>query len=402
MILTEMNVFRPDRIFIYDKIKNNELVQHIIAQFPNSKVDYISSQCPNVIRTAEPRLCNIRAGNKNAAVIDIAKRILVIGTANRNQLVENFVNKLDCLCPQFYCITPLNNGCYYSCMYCFLQITYRAMFPYIKINVNLEDLKKAILNIAKRNKNEKPLSFNCGEKLDSLSFDNIIGITKVLVPFFAETPELSNSTLLLLTKSDYVDNLVDMAKVNPATTKNTVVSWSLNSDEFARKYELKAPSPQGRLTAAQRCQNAGYRIRLRIDPLLFLPNWESGYEKLVRDIFETYQLRPEIITLGSLRFEAGLRSLAKARFNNPDLFDYDFVVEGHDKRRYKFEDRIKLYQHLIVNIEKWSKKTGIALPHIGLCKEKEKVWVELGLDLKECHCNCVESWSLREAKYRGK
>jgi spore photoproduct lyase len=276
-------------------------------------------------------------------------------------------------------------------------MTYRGVFPYIKVNANLGDLRKAMVAVARRERNRK-LSFNCGEKLDSLSFDNYLELTKNLVPFFAETPELEHSTLLLLTKSDNVDNLIQMVRENSKLTKNTVVSWSINCEEFSQKYEIGSPSTLRRLFAAKKCQDAGYTIRLRIDPILLLPNWEAGYDELVHNIYETHKLKPEIITLGTLRFEAGLDSLAKARFNNAELFNYDFVVEGHDKHRYRVEDRVILYTYLIEKIKTHSQKEGIPIPLIGLCKEKKEVWQRVGLNLNDCHCNCVRDWRLEDLR----
>jgi spore photoproduct lyase len=393
-----MSVFNPHRIFIYEKIRDTEMVKKIVSQFPSAKIEYISNQSPTTIRKCEPAFLNIATKNKNAGIVNIAKTLLVIGTANRSQFVEKFKNKLDCLCPEFYCITPLNNGCYYSCMYCYLQMTYRGIFPYIKVNVNLDDLKQAIVGIAKKelSRNSRKLSFNCGEKLDSLSFDNYLELSKILVPFFAEAPELKYSTLLMLTKSDNVDNLIEIAKENPSLTRNTVLSWSVNSEEFSQKYEIGSPSTIRRLSAARKCQDVGYTIRLRIDPLLLLPKWQAGYDELVRNVFETHGLNPEIITLGTLRFETGLDSLAKARFNNTELFNYDFVVEGRDKHRYQVEDRVMLYKYLIEKIKSYSQKGNISVPFIGLCKEKMEVWEKVGLDLKDCHCNCVKDWQLED------
>ena len=396
-----MSSFKPERIFVYDKIRHDDIVSRILANFPATKVQVISNQLPTTIRNLDPKFGHAKSRNKNAAIIDIAKKLLVIGTGTRQSLVEKFTNKLDCLCPQFYSLTPLNNGCYYSCAYCYLQVTYRGVFPYIKINANVDDLKKAVLQVVQRESRtgNLDLTFNCGEKLDSLSFDRWLGLSKILVPFFADTPQLERSTLLLLTKSDCVENLIELAIMSPKVTKNTVVSWSLNSEEFARKYELGSPTPSKRLAAARKCQDVGYRIRLRIDPLLFLPNWYIYYEKLVKDIFLKYELSPEIVTLGALRFETGLDSIAKARFEGIDLFDYDFIVEGHDKHRYKIEDRVALYKSLVSMIGKYSSQAGLPRPHIGLCKEKRRAWLDSGLNLEDCHCNCIGHWQINRREY---
>lgn len=399
--------FRPDTIFVYSKIKDNQITKKILSNFSGVKVEYIPNQLSQTIRKMEKKFEMIKSKNKSAECVNIAKKILVIGTSSRSQFVEKFVNKLDCICPSFYCITPMNNGCYYSCMYCFLQITYRGVHPYIKINVNINDLKESILNIAKKEIEKNPnrkINFNCGEKLDSLSFDKYTNFTKELLPFFAERKELTNSTLLLLTKSTCIDNLIKLAKNNPKITKRTILSWSINAEEYAKKYEIYTPLPSERLKSAKKCQDLGYTIRLRIDPMLFLPHWKKHYKNLVKEIFEKNKLKPEVITLGSMRFETGLDSLAKARFKDTDLFNYDFIVEGKDKHRYRVEDRAKLYKFMNYTINMISKENNIRTPKIGLCKEKREVWSLVDLDLKNGHCNCVGNWNekRRRLKWNGK
>lgn len=98
-----MSVFNPHRIFIYEKIKDTQIVKKILSQFLSAKIEYISNQSPTTIRKCEPAFATIGTKNKNAGIVDIAKNLLLIGTANRAQFVEKFRNKLDCLCPEFYC-----------------------------------------------------------------------------------------------------------------------------------------------------------------------------------------------------------------------------------------------------------------------------------------------------------
>ena len=100
-------------------------------------------------------------------------------------------------------------------------------------------------------------------------------------------------------------------------------------------------------TLLKKCQEAGYTVRLRIDPLMKLEVVKEYYSRLINLIFNEYHLKPEVITLGSLRFNRGLISLCKARFPKSDLFNYDFIVERNDKERYRVKDRIKLYKVLL-------------------------------------------------------
>lgn len=387
-----MSAFNPKKVFILEDVKDDPLTKKVVSKLPHSDVEYIKTQRPSTIKRLIKEFSTIKEENLNAGYARISKHLLVIGKAQPSQFVDKFVNKQDCYCPEFYSITPMNNGCFYSCQYCFLQMTYRGIFPYIKLNVNVKDLQRRIVTVSQKEQKRNPnkvIVFNGGEKLDSLSFDYITEYSKLLVPFFAETPELNNSRLLFVSKSTNVKNLLELAKTDSAVTERVILSWSINCDEFSKKYENRSPLPSERLKAAQKCQKAGYTIRLRIDPLMLVQGWEEYYGKLVDAIFTKYTLRPEVITLGSLRFNRGLVSLCKARFPKSNLFEYDFTVQGNDKERYRIKDRINLYRFIVDQV----KENGIDYDNgtlkVGLCKEKPIVWERIGLDIRNSSCNCI-------------
>ena len=387
-----MSTFNPKKIFILEDVKDNPITKKVVSRLCHSDVEYIKSQRPSVIRGLVKEFSTMKEENLNAGYARISKHILVIGKSQPSQFVDKFVNKQDCYCPEFYSITPMNNGCFYSCQYCFLQMTYRGVFPYVKLNVNVEDLQRRIVTVSQKEKKRDPnkiVVFNGGEKLDSLSFDYITEYSKLLVPFFAETSELNNSRLLSVSKSTNVRNLLELARENPKVTERVILSWSINCDQFAKKYENGSPLPSERLAAAQKCQKAGYTIRLRIDPLMRVQGWKEYYSKLMDSIFSKYQLKPEVITLGSLRFNHGLVSLCKARFPNSNLFDYNFISQGNDKERYRVEDRIELYRFIVDQLKLVALNHDNGAPRIGLCKEKPSVWKKVDLDINHSSCNCV-------------
>lgn len=386
-----MSLFNPKKIFILEDVKDDPITKKVVSRLCPSDVDYIKSQRPSVIRGLVKEFSTMKEENLNAGYARISKHILVIGTSQPSQFVDKFVNKQECYCPEFYSITPMNNGCFYSCQYCFLQMTYRGVFPYVKLNVNVKDLQRRIVTVSQKEKKKNPnkiIVFNGGEKLDSLSFDYITEYSKLLVPFFAETSELNNR-LLFVSKSTNVDNLLELVRENPKVTERVILSWSINCDQFAKKYENGSPLPSERLAAAQKCQEAGYTIRLRIDPLMRIWGWKEYYSKLIDSIFSKYQLKPEVITLGSLRFNHGLVSLCKARFPNSDLFDYEFIAQGNDKERYKVEDRIELYGFVLDQLEHYTVDYDNNNVGIGLCKENQSVWEQVGLDISHSSCNCT-------------
>ena len=65
----------------------------------------------------------------------------------------------------------------------------------------------------------------------------------------------------------------------------------------------KAPHVLRRIEAAKELSEAGYEVRIRIDPMVPIENWREHYLELLEIVFDKFI--PERITLGSLR---GLQS----------------------------------------------------------------------------------------------
>jgi spore photoproduct lyase len=384
-------MYAPEHIFVYEGVKKNRRTEELLSRFPKTKVSYIDDQSPNTVRRYIDELYG--KPERLADVIDMSKKMLVVGTGTKVSFVDKFVNEWDCICPSFYSITPLSNGCYYNCEFCYLQLTYRGIYPYIKVNVNLDDLNTAIKSTVRKEQREHPgrrVNFNCGEKLDSLAFNDYFNTTDKLLPLFEEKG-MENAELLLLTKSACVDKLIEYAKKKWAP-KNVIVSWSLNGERTANEFEHGAPKPRERMLAAKRCQDAGYRIRLRIDPMICRKGWEEDYRALIKEVADL-KIEPEIVTLGSLRFDNGLPGISCERFKKSKLFDYRFIIEGKDKQRYRTQHRVEMYKLAIKELSNRFSERGLRLPEIGLCKEKAAVWKESGLSLKEGACNCCGVWN---------
>jgi len=220
------------------------------------------------------------------------------------------------------------------------------------------------------------ISFNMGEMLDSLALDHITNLTTMLVPFFSGLPR---GFLMLLTKSSNIDNLLT---VQP--NHQTVISWSLNSQQIIETHELGTASVAERVQAAKLCQDHGYRIRFRIDPGILYPNWQAGYADLIRKTLTL--IRPENITLGMLRLLPGHLRLANGAYGSRarKLRDHSFVKGASDgKLRYPPKQRVQFYTHLIDIIRSFNKDVSI-----GLCRETPEVSniLKNRVEFKKCSC----------------
>ena len=365
--MTVLDNFKPSEIIVYNPVRDNDITQKILEKYPAANVSFVDTQKPSEIIPTK--------GRAQGDVVDKSKSILMLGT--NNSFVKEFEERDEPYCAGLTKLTPVSNGCYFSCEYCYMQQTYRKIFPFIKFAVNYEDMVKEIEKKVKKG----PRVYDMGELQDSLAFDEIYPLTKILVPFFAET----DSKLLLLTKSDCIDNLVELRDKHKG---KTIVSWSINSDFVVNNVEHNSASLDGRISSAVAVQNAGYEVRFRFDPLIMTENWKQEYTDMVEKILNKTQ--PSRITLGSFRLETGLFKAISERFPDSLLLDETKleskngkpVKSGDGKYRYRDDIRIELYEHVINEIKKRTDAD------IALCKESSDVWEAVDLELEKGNCKC--------------
>lgn len=277
-------------------------------------------------------------------------------------------------CYPFYKLTAYNN-CNYWCEYCYLYLTFY-MRPQSTHFVNYDKLFEEMERFDKRSINPKFKVLNLGELADPIAVDEVTGFSKTLIDY---NGKLNDTRLMLLTKADYVQNLLDANHRG-----KVIVSWSVNSDYIAELFEHRVPSVNKRIAAAKQVQDAGYEVRFRIDPVFKYRGSESGYQELVDKIFDN--LTPSMITLGEYRPSRNLIAHISKRFPNSKLIELDGKLKMEaGKKRYDHTTRVQLYSHIIKAIRRRSSKARIAL-----CKETVRVWNACGLDHHGMCCNCTD------------
>lgn len=275
------------------------------------------------------------------------------------------IESTDVVCPHFLEL-KWATGCQYNCAWCFLQGTLRFIGknPRIKNWYKIEEHVKTFLNDG-----SPPEILNSGELADALlSEDDEKPFSKFINPLFENQ---NKHKVLLLTKSNNIKNLLDIDNHN-----NVVVSFSLNAKAVAEKWE-HAPKVEHRIEAARELNKAGYIVRVRIDPMVPVFNWDKHYIELVDSLFKN--LIPDRITLGSLR---GLQSTIN---NSKDRSWVKFLSEKSNwGRKVDFNIRYEMYSSIIDYM-----KEEYNYDRIALCKETIEMWNKLGLDYKNIKCNCI-------------
>ena len=375
-------MWKPKEIIINEKVKNDPATKYFVNQCTGIPITYVDNgRNTNIV--ANSKILQ-SCGKKMLDKIISGKQVVYIAPAGTE--VDLFTMPDDrILCPHFDRLKLASNGCFYQCDWCYLKLTYRAAFPFITVKVQYDKIKK---QLAKRlSQTKDPIIFNSGELADSLAMDHLTGTGREFIPWFANT---ANGYLFMLTKSDNVDDILDLDHKG-----RTIIAWSMNNDIISRKFEVGAPSFNRRLAAAEKVQKAGYPLRIRLDPIVPFDGWEKAYAETIKSIFD--KVTPERITIGTLRFEKGFYNMRKTIFttgselpemldNMEPMFEPKIFVGTKNPKigKYSFseERRIEIFNFIIDEIRKYSNCK------IALCKESTRVWNDTGLELSKCSCAC--------------
>jgi len=380
--------WKPKEIIVHQKVKHDPSTVFFLNQCQGVPVKYVKSGKASVVIQASDILRNAPDGMLNKVLA--GKSVVFIGPAG--QVIDDFtIPDTRLICPHFKRLKLASNGCFYRCDWCYLKLTIRGQRPFISVHVQYEKIKETLRwALAATN---SPVFFNSGELADSLSLEHLTRAGQTFIPWFGQSWR-KNGYLFMLTKSDNVEDILNLPH-----NGHTVIAWSINNDLVSRKFEIGAPSFERRLQAAWKVQQAGYPLRLRLDPIVPFDGWEKAYAGTVERIFQ--KVAPERITLGTLRFEEEFYKMGNKKRNKIFTTGADLpkmlktmkpmfkpkVFAGKQRQKigkYSFseQDRVRIFGFVIQEIRKYSNC------HIALCKESAEVWNQLGLDLSRVRCVC--------------
>jgi len=268
-------------------------------------------------------------------------------------------------------------GCLHRCRYC-------PMSKLILIPVNPEVVVEHLDALIAEHPGQT--LFKHGASTDILCFEPEYGISRILVEHFAEK---SREFLMLFTKSDNVDSLLDLGHRG-----QTIVCWSLSAQAAAAEVEPLTAGTSDRIRAAKKCQDAGYRIRFRFSPITPTGGWERENDAMAHEIFDS-GLEPDLITLrtiGWIDYDEFTQSIPQSildpRFQ--DIMRDAARREATPTRRCQplpDEARIEIYTHIAETIRQISPQT-----RISLCWETPRVWSAMrdftGMTPESFVCNC--------------
>ena len=285
------------------------------------------------------------------------------------------------ICPRFWKL-QFAYGCPLDCHYCYLLGTYYRQSPYqhpptYYKDMTLEAFRNELLDFF--DKTGEPQLLNTGELADSTMFEGQeffgASFSNFIIPLFERQ---RRHKVLFLTKIANISNIVEIPNAI-GKVKQTIMSFSMNPPEVAREAN-ETQNISHRIESAKRCFESGYEIRMRIDPMIPIPNWRLQYKNLIDEMFDAFI--PQRITLGSLRINNPRLPSLRPRFWN--VWKPRMIHLGRGKYRFPPTLDREMYSHIIDLLDNKGYNGDIAL-----CKELVEVWDGLDLDYRSCKCNCV-------------
>lgn len=272
------------------------------------------------------------------------------------------------VCPNFFVLAHAN-GCGFSprCSYCYLKSSlWHLQGQHVFSNTRrlFQEVRRWIATDT-----HEAFVLNTGNLSDSLTFEAFRPLMVDLIEIFRRESEARGKkhNLLLVTKGG-LRECRSLMTLLPCS--RVIVSFSVNNHAAARCYEAGAPSVAERLRAARKLQDRGWRIRLRIDPMLLGYN----YRRLARQVAK---IAPERVTLGTLRAEPNLLRRVDPKL----LAELEPSEDKHGLARYPRPVRLKLYGEAIHGLG--------SRRHVALCEETMDIWQALGLAANAKVCNCA-------------
>ncbi len=331
---------KPNKLYIEERIKDHPFTEKILSKLTPIPVEFvddyrkIGEEKPFVQRAKE---------DKNSLALG-EKKGEVLKNIGRMEAGEYYIfHEMDCL---------------YDCEYCYLQYYFQTKVPVIF--VNRDEILTKIEGVLKTHVNPY---FHVGEVCDALAFDDLTEFSLDIARLFSK---YKNGSIEFRTKSTNIRNLLSI-KDPP---KGIIPSWTFSPERIAKSIEHKAPSFMERLMAAKMCQEAGYTIGVRLDPVIIYDGWEKDYREMVGEILLALDsMKIDYISIGTVKLHRLLIDAIKERFPESQILLSELVPSSDGKYRYLKFQRIDVYRRMI----SWIKDLNY------------KLEIELSMESKEVH-----------------
>jgi len=287
-------------IYVEEGVRNLPFAGKILQKFPKAQVVNVRDYKEVFNRGAQ----SFEQQKRSPKLLLAAKKEQFIYDGSR------FVQEADN--PNFV-YNALSLNCAYDCAYCYLQGMYASANQVCF--VNLDDFFSATGRaIQNRPDPEQPLYLCISYDTDLLAFESVAPYCREWIGYCQGRE--GKLEVEIRTKSA---NFPQLADLEPRA--NVILAWSLSPDTVCQRYEHKTPPLRARLKSMAQAVRKGWRVRLCIDPILAVEDWQDAYAGLVASVREHIELeRLHDVHLGVFRMNADHFGNIRKRRSPVDLY----------------------------------------------------------------------------------
>lgn len=235
----------------------------------------------------------------------------------------------------FYSL-DLAEGCHFDCVYCYLQtyLNHGALVLFLedaRLRTELETLSSTV---------RSSLWISTGLLSDSLLTEQYYPLLSKVASWIPD-----GSILEARSKADSVSSLAG----EEIGRKKLVISWSLNPQIIAERFEYGAVRLDRRLQAARQVMGMGYRVGFHLDPIFYFEGWESAYANLFEAFRDFNEKNIAFFSVGLFRYMPDLGTTIRNRFPYHSILTGEFFPDRDGKYHYFRPIRKEMYR----KFDKW-------------------------------------------------
>ncbi|MDR1539670.1 MAG: radical SAM protein [Clostridiales bacterium] len=301
-------------IYVEKKASCHPKAKEILSRFPSSQVILIEHYKDVFCRRGQ----NFTLQKKSPKLILAVRSSKFIYAGS--DMCDSFGNS------NFVCSSQIMN-CLYDCEYCYLRGMYSS--ANIVVFVNIEDTFSEVLKIL-------PAYICVSYDSDLLAFEGLAGFVREWLEFCERNPK---ATIEIRTKGGSLSSIENCKPI-----PNAMLAWTLSPEPIASKFERGAPSLERRLAQMRRALDAGWKVRLCVDPVLKLNGWREMYGQLAKECKMAVKLTELLgVSVGAFRANSGYFKKMCGLQPDSEIFAYIDGYSSGEAVRYSDEEEIVKY-----------------------------------------------------------
>lgn len=269
--------FNPffSHIYVENQVRDHVRAQKILAKFPSAEIIGINHY--------KDIFCRSR---QNAGLQHCTQKLVL--AAKQGTLLYEGAPVCQSFGNSYFYYTSCVMNCIYDCEYCYLK----GMYPSsnIVVFVNLEDIFAQVCQVLEKH----PLYLCVSYDTDLPALEQITGYVQEWCDFAAKHENL---------KIEIRTKCAGKAFVQSAAPDTGVIyAFTLSPQAVIEAFEHHTPSLAERLSCVAQLIQAGCRVRLCFDPMIYMPDWKLHYEAMLEQVYGAIDIEKIVdVSVGSFR-----------------------------------------------------------------------------------------------------